>query len=83
MREDTLYDVHKALSQASVVSAPEQALDMITTSARVDRQLKAEVDEICRRNGTTFSEWVRQCCIGLVKDYRFTPEDSDESARSA
>jgi hypothetical protein len=64
-------DVHEAMKEAQLRrwAKPE----FVTASYKVDQNTKEIVDEICNRHGVTTSEWIRECCYALVKDYLVPP----------
>lgn len=61
-----LTSVHEALHKAALASKP---LPGKPVSFRLEDELKNVAMEICERHGTTLSEFLRQCAIGLVHDY--------------
>ena len=61
-----LTSVHEALSRASQASKP---LPGKPVSFRLEDDIKNEAMAICDRHGTTLSEFLRQCALGLVGDY--------------
>jgi hypothetical protein len=62
-----LTSVHEALNNATFAERPAPGE---VVAFRLDADLKAEVIGICERHATTVSEFLRQCCAGLVNDYR-------------
>lgn len=62
-----LTSVHEALNNAVHASKP---LPGKPTSFRLEDEVKLEAMAICVRHGTSLSEYLRQCCIALVNDYR-------------
>ncbi len=60
-------DVHEALKEAQFKRLNDAPF--ITTSFKIEEPTKLIVDEICRRHGITTSEFVRECCYALVRDY--------------
>lgn len=68
-------DVHHAMKEAQFrrFEKPE----LVTSSFKIDANSKMLVEEICARHGVTMSEFVRECCYGLVKDY-LAPLDIDQ-----
>lgn len=66
METKPLTSVHEALNNASFAShhGPGEV-----TALRLRPDLKREAQSICERHGTTLSEFLRQCAVGLVSDY--------------
>jgi hypothetical protein len=62
-----LTNVHEALA-AAATEAKEQAADAIIGS-KVTPHVKAKLEAICERHGTTVSAYLRQCAVALVADY--------------
>jgi hypothetical protein len=61
-------NVHEALATASSEpTTPSYPMD--NYSFRMKSEIADKVTEICARHGTSMSEFVRQCCEGLIKDY--------------
>jgi hypothetical protein len=46
-----------------------QPAHMMVASFQVERAVKAQLDEICRQNGTTASAFLRQCSTRIVAEY--------------
>lgn len=69
MENMKLTDVHQALSTAATESLAESQ-PLYPFSFRISKETAEKVQELCARHGTTLSEFVRQCCEGLVKDYQ-------------
>lgn len=67
MEQKALTSVHEALSNATFA---EHTVREQVIAFRVEPNLKEVVAAICTRHGTTLSEFLRQCCIGLAEDYR-------------
>lgn len=65
-----LATVHDALNNA--VHAP-KAKPGQPTSFRMEDELKDQTMDLCERHGTNLSEFIRQCCIALVRDYQVPP----------
>lgn len=64
-----LTNVHDALKAASLESK-NQKKPMVSSSFKIEEDVKEEVQKICERNGTDMSTFLRKCCLGLVNDYR-------------
>lgn len=67
METKPLTSVHEALNNAVFADAPKK-IKML--SFRLEDELADEIFDICERHGTTLSEFLRQCCMGLANDYR-------------
>ena len=69
MADDTLplTNVHEALATAATEAA-EQTADVVIGS-KVTASVKAKLETICERHGTTVSAYLRQCAVALVNDY--------------
>lgn len=68
MEDEQLTSVHAAIQNAVLAAQP---LDLKDASilVRVEGGMKRQVARICEQNGVTVSEFLRQCCAGLVRDY--------------
>lgn len=64
-----LTNVHQALQAASLATKEENAPSK-NFSTRLPIEAKEVAQEICERHGTTLGEFLRQCVLGLVRDYR-------------
>ena len=62
----SLTSVHEALNNA-VFAGKHGPGDVV--AVRIKGDLKFEAMSLCERHGTTLSEFLRQCVIGLVSDY--------------
>lgn len=62
----SLTSVHEALNNAAF-EAHDGRDDVI--AFRIDKRLKEQTARICESNSATLSEFLRQCCLGLVNDY--------------
>lgn len=71
--EDVLTTVHDAINAAATSASSSER--MVPVSVRIPEETKAACQEICERNGTTLSEFLRQCCAGLERDYRGLPRE--------
>lgn len=63
-----LLNVHEVLSDA--VQATKEQQPMITYSMKIDEELRDAAADICERNGTSLSEFLRQCALTLVSEYK-------------
>lgn len=63
----SLTNVHQALNAASLASANEQT--MKNFSVRLPPNVKEKAQAICERHGTDLSTFLRECCVGLLKDF--------------
>lgn len=61
-----LTSVHEALQNA-VFAQKHPSGEVI--ALRIQPDLKKEAMNLCERHGTTLSEFLRQCVIGLLSDY--------------
>lgn len=67
--EGKLTNVHEALAKAATEpSTPTKQLEQY--SFRLHEEVGTKCREICARHNTTISEFLRQCCQGLVDDYQ-------------
>jgi hypothetical protein len=66
-QEPELTSVHNALAEAALES--KNAKPMVTATFRLPHELKDQAEQICGRHGTDLSSFLRQCCVGLVRDY--------------
>lgn len=62
-----LTSVHEALTNAVHATKAEKSGKPI--SFRLEPEVKGRVIALCEAQGTTLSEFLRQCCLGLVSDY--------------
>lgn len=60
-------NVHEAMAKAASQPTPEV---LENYSFRIKKSLAKQTNELCKRHGTTMSEFIRQCCEGLVDDYK-------------
>lgn len=68
---DKLTSVHDAMQRASLACpAPLKDAQIIV---RIDQATKDRVAQVCESHGTTTSEFLRQCCAGLIADYTGAP----------
>lgn len=67
-----LTSVHDALNRAVF----EDRHQGEPTSFRVDSEIKARAHHLCEAHGTRLSSFLRQCVIGLVRDYE-TPQNTE------
>lgn len=67
-----LTNIHECLADAAsephVKSLEEKPLKAF--SFRIREESFAAASEICDRHGTTISEFLRQCCEAIVRDYK-------------
>lgn len=61
-----LSTVHKAVTRAQEKT---KELILINASYKINPEIKEVAELICRQNGITLSEYVRQCIECLVNDY--------------
>ena len=69
MQEDKLSTVHDAVNQASIDLTPENPA-MVVATFKIHQDDKDSAQDICVRNGTTLSSYLRQCCKKLISDYK-------------
>lgn len=65
--EEKLSSVHDCLQRAALNTQAIAFPSMVTI--RMDEDLKQQVMDLCERNGTTISEYIRQACRDLINDY--------------
>lgn len=61
-----LTNVHDAMMDAVHERECEK---MKTTTIRMPQNLLDKTDFILHMHGVNFSEWIRACCKGLIRDY--------------
>jgi len=66
---DDLANVHLALSSAAQ-ETQRQDPEIVVFSFKLQEDIKEDVTSICKQHGTTVAEFMRQCCISLVRDYK-------------
>ncbi len=66
-----LANVHQALNQAAFVTGAKPP--GIPTSFRLEEGVRQFVTDVCLRHGTSLSEYLRQSCMLLAKDYGYKP----------
>lgn len=62
-----LTNVHDALRRAQ--RAEQDNSPMVNANFKMDARKKEHCEQICAKNGTTFSAFMRQCADGLLADY--------------
>jgi len=67
---DDLTNVHTAMSKAVQETNKRDETIQCVISFKVNEQIRTDATSICHANGTTLAEFLRQCCIGLIQDYR-------------
>jgi hypothetical protein len=65
---EQLSTVHDAIRDAALDINPEAPNNEVGTF-KVSTDVKRLASEICSRNGTTLSCFLRKCCEGLIQDY--------------
>lgn len=60
-------DVHDALRKAQL--SENNRVAMVNANFKLNPIKKEMAEQICTKNGTTFSEYLRQCVEGLILDY--------------
>lgn len=65
----TFQNVHQIMQDASLISKNKKE-SMVPMSTKVPESDKALAEKICYNNGTTLSEFVRQCLKTLIKEYK-------------
>lgn len=63
-----LATIQEALSQSRFND--EQKTQLVAAATKLNPETKQLADEICERNCTTLSGFLRECVNELIKDYR-------------
>ena len=66
---DQLFSVHQAISNAQF-ERDNKGPESITVAFRLTKDIKDQANQICTQHGITMSDFLRQCCEGLVHDYQ-------------
>lgn len=69
MEQDKLTSVHEALQNA--VFETSTKVEMVNCTFKLPPHVKDLAEQICERNGTNMSVFLRECVKGLVKDYNW------------
>lgn len=64
---EKLTDVHEALSRAQ--DSDKDRVALVNANFKIHPIKKEVAEQICAKNGTTLSSFLRECVNGLVKDY--------------
>jgi hypothetical protein len=62
-----LTNVHDALHRA--VLSERNRVNLVPATFKIDPLKKEISEQICQKNGTTLSSFLRECCEGLILDY--------------
>lgn len=65
---EELLNVHQVLADAPTAEDP-PAVETVTQTFRLPKELKEMTDRICRQNGKDASKFYRQCAETLCRDY--------------
>lgn len=67
--ENKVTTVHDAVSESRFAPEPTPTEDNVVFSFRIPQSIKEKAEHICKANSGHLGAFLRECCVGLVKDY--------------